>query len=404
MASRRSARRVLCVVFGASMAASVFVTSAPARAGDCDNQLLSTCIDSDTLWPHAGPQRFVAVGGTETVPRANVSFGLVASYQSRPIVIHLPSPGPAGSDRTVIDNQLSSTFLFGYGVTDRLELDLALPITLLQDGSGTTPITGGTNTISATSTRDLRFGATFAIVPRVRRAYWAPRVGPREGNTWSLAARFQMTAPTGDREQFAGDRSAVYFPSLSADVRVGRFFGAAEAGVRFRATSEFAGARIGTQGFFTLGGGIDILPRDLLSVTGELRAMPIFVEQASVVRDQGLLTSTPNGKFITPAEWSLGVRTAPLAGGDFSILASGGGWLPFSADAPITVPRFRFTLALSFAPRGYDSDGDGIVDAVDKCPGVAGPRTSEAGPGCPEPPKAPDLVDVTAGPPPPSAK
>ena len=116
-----------------------------ARAGDCDSRLLSTCIDSDTLWPHAGPQRFVAVGGTETVPRSNVSFGLVASYQSRPIVVHLPSPGPAGSDRTVIDNQLSSTFLFGYGVTDRLELDLALPITLLQDGSGASLITGGAN-------------------------------------------------------------------------------------------------------------------------------------------------------------------------------------------------------------------------------------------------------------------
>lgn len=392
MAYGRSVRRASsAVVLGVALLSSASV----ARAGDCDSRLLSTCIDSDTLWPHAGPQRFVAVGGTETVPRSNVSFGLVASYQSRPIVVHLPSPGPAGSDRTVIDNQLSSTFLFGYGVTDRLELDLALPITLLQDGSGASLITGGANDVSATAMRDLRFGATFAIVPRVRRAAWAPRVGPREGNYWSLAGRFQMSAPTGDKQQFAGDVGAVFVPSLSADMRIGRFYGAAEAGLRIRPSTEFAGARIGTQALFAVGGGFDILPKNLLSVTAEVRIMPILIEQATVVRDQGQLTSTPNGKFIAPAEWTIGVRTAPLAGGDFSILASGGGWLPMGPDAPVTVPRFRFTLGLSFAPRGYDSDGDGILDAVDKCPGEAGPKTSEAGPGCPEAAKPPEIIDVT---------
>jgi hypothetical protein len=400
MAPRRSVRRASRTLLGAAIVAAVCVGPATARAADCDSRLLNTCVDADTFWARPGPQRFAAVGGTETVPRGNVAFGLVASYQSRPIIIRLPSPGPDGSDRTVIDNQLNATFLFGYGVTDRLELDLALPMTLLQDGSGVTPITGGTNTVSATSMRDLRFGATFAIVPRVRRAVWAPRVGPRQGNVWSLAARFVMSAPTGDHEQFGGDRGVVYAPSLSADVRVGRFFGAAEAGLRIRPTTEFAGARIGTQGYFALGGGVDLLPKDLLAVTAELRAMPIFVEQASFVRDQGQLTSTPNGSFITPAEWSLGVRTAPLAGGDFAIHATGGGWLPFASEAPITVPRFRFTLGFTFTPRGYDSDSDGVPDAIDKCPGQPGPRSSEAGAGCPEPPKAPDLIDVTAAPPP----
>ena len=396
MALGRARRRASILPLLVSLA-SLTVLAIPglAQADDCGGTLLSTCVDSDTLWPHAGPQRFLAVGSTETTPAGNVAFGLVTSYQSRPIVIHLPSPGPAGSDRTVIDNQLSTTFLFAYGVTNRLELDAALPITLLQDGSGASPITGSSQSVSATATRDLRFGLTYAFVPRVRRSPWAPRKGPRQGNVWSLAGRFEMTAPTGDATQFAGDRAAVFAPSLSADLRVGRLFAGAELGLRIRPVTEFAGARIGTQLLFSLGVGVDVVKNDLLAVTGEVRALPNFVEQASFARDQGQLTSVPNGKFIAPAEWSLGVRTAPLAGGDFSIHATGGGWLPLGVDAPITAPRFRFALGFAFTPRAYDSDGDGIIDAQDKCPSVPGEKTSSAGAGCPEPPKAPEVIDVT---------
>ena len=137
----------------------------------------------------------------------------------------------------------------------------------------------------------------------------------------------------------------------------------------------------------------------------EARALPVLVEQATVSRDGGQLTSIPNGTLIAPAEWALGVRTAPLAAGDFAIQATGGGWLPLSGEAPVTTPRFRFSLSLVFAPRGYDSDGDGVLDAQDQCPGQPGPKSSEAGAGCPEAPKAPEILDITnAAPPPESPK
>ena len=390
-------------VITTAILAFAMASSGRASAGDCDSRILSTCINADSFWPHAGPSRFAAVGGTETTPSGRASFGLVTSYLSRPIVVHLPSPGPSGSDRDVVDNQVNGTFLFAYGVTNRLELDLALPVTFAQNGSGASAITGGAD-LSTTATRDLRFGATFAIVPRTRRAVWAPRVGPREGNDWSLAARFEISGPTGDRQQFASDRGTVFLPSLAADVRAGRFFGGAEAGLRIRPVTEFAGARMGSQASFALGAGIDVVGPDLLSITAEVRALPVLVEQATVSRDGGQLTSIPNGKLIAPAEWALGVRTAPLAAGDFAIQATGGGWLPLSSEAPVTTPRFRFSLSLVFAPRGYDSDGDGIFDAQDQCPAQAGPKVSEGGVGCPERPLVPEILDITrdASPPPPS--
>jgi len=83
-------------------------------------------------------------------------------------------------------------------------------------------------------------------------------------------------------------------------------------------------------------------------------------------------------------------RTAPLEGGDLSIQLGVGGGIPTSVDpsgkvyAPITTPAFRVALGITFAPRGRDTDEDGVPDAIDRCPLEPGPAKSERGAGCPE--------------------
>jgi hypothetical protein len=366
-------RALLCAL-------ALLTMSARARAGNCDAPETSGCVDSDTLWPHAGPRRFVAVGGTETVAPGDVTFGLMLGWQSRPVVLKLASPGGAGSEQAAIDNQLTSTFLFGYGVTSRLELDAAIPVTLLQNGVGLQPITGG-QALRDTVARDLRFGATYAIVPRARVTQtWAdPSRAMGAGRLFSLAARFEVSAPTGEKgQQMATDRGAVFIPSLSTDFRYKRFFGGLEFGARLRETGALLGARIGSQLVLSLGAGVDILPRELLSFGIEARALPGFDQQLKL--DQGVYV--PSGKSFVPAEWMASVRTAPLAGGDLAIQLGGGGALPLG-DVPVTVPRFRFVLSVVFAPLGHDSDGDGIEDREDQCPGKPGPASSGLGRGCP---------------------
>ncbi|WP_394827480.1 hypothetical protein [Pendulispora albinea] len=349
---RRSRPFVLPFVLG-SFAAAFAPSAAHAR---CDNPLTNTCIDSDTLWPHAGPSRFVGVGGTETVAPGHIGFGLVTSYLSRPIVLHLPTPGPTGTDVNAVDNQVNATFLFAYGLTKRLELDAAMPLTLVQSGSGVSGITAG-EPLRDTARRDLRFGLTYAIVPREspapsRDSGTSRDKGgdAREVRPWSLAGRFVVSAPTGDTGQFAGDKGAVFVPSLAADLRLGRFFGGVELGARLRQTSEFVGARIGTQGYAALGAGFDILPRELLSVSGEGRVLPIFTEQHGLVQRGAFLGSEPNGKHIVPAEWTAALRSAPFAQADVAFQIGGGGAIPFGDDA-VTTPRFRFTLGIVYAPR-----------------------------------------------------
>jgi hypothetical protein len=405
----RTSRRVAVALSISSLL--IFGRERLARAGTCDRPVVSACINSDTLWPHFGPSRFIGVGGAETLAPGKMGFGLLTSYQSRPIVLHIPSPGPAGSNQNAVNDQVTSTFVFGYGVTKQLELGVAMPLTLGQGGSGVSAITAGQD-LRDTAVRDLRFGAAYAILPRDRVEPSFQRPDAPRPSAFGLAVRFEMSAPTGDRGQFAGERSAVFIPTVAADYRRGRWFAGLELGARIRKTSEFVGARVGTQASVGLGVGFDIFSRERLSVMLEARALPTFSEQHDA---SSTTTSSPNGRHITPAEWTLGARSAPFAGSDLALMIGGGTAIPFGGEAAITAPRYRFVLGIAYAPRGFDSDGDGVLDADDKCPSVPGSKDAPDR-GCvmpPPPPPAPIETDFTtpaapapappATPPPPAA-
>jgi len=371
---------------------------APSEArARCDDPLVNTCINGDTLWPYAGHSRFVGVGGTETLAPSRVGFGLLVTYLSRPIRLHVPSPAPLGTDLNAVNDQVNANFLFAYGLTNKLELDLIMPLTLGQGGSGSSGLTAG-NDLRDTALRDLRFGFAYALVqrprvdPALRAASEAGKNAPKL-RPWALTGRFMVSAPTGDETEFASDRGGVFAPAITADYRRDRWFAGAEIGFRLRPTAEFAGSRVGSQGYAALGIGFDILARDRLSISGEGRMLPGFAEQHTATQTGGVPSSSPNGRYITPAEWTAALRTVPFAHSDVAFQLGGGGPIPFSGAAPITAPRFRFTLGVVFSPRELDSDSDGIPDRVDACPTIAGERSSPR-PGCPPPPPAP-IVDMS---------
>jgi hypothetical protein len=314
--------------------------AAVARASgtaECATRV-SPCINDDVLWPHAGPAHFVAVGSTETVAPGQLGFGLVTDYLSRPIILGLPPPG-SGSSYPVINDQVNGTFTGGDGLHDTAE-------------------------------RDLRFGFAYALVPH-------PRVDPNlpgalllaKSVSWGLAARFEMSAPTGDHDEFAGERSGVYVPSLAGDLRTGCWRFGIEVGSRLRPITELLGARVGTQIVTMAGAAFDILPRELFTASVEAWALPTLVSQGSAA-----------GSPLVPAEWQLAARTAPLRGGDLEIQLGGGGAIPFGSQDEITRPRFRFTLGIRWEPLARDTDRDGVPDASDKCPTVPARGTPD---GCP---------------------
>lgn len=385
---RAPMRSRISVALGVTALISTTFSSADASARECTNPLVNTCIDSETYWPNPGPMRFATVAGTETMAKGQIGFGLVGSYISRPINVNVASPGPGGTSLAAVDNQINANFLFAYGVTPRLQLDFAMPVTFWENGAGTGSITGGKD-LADTANRDLRFGLTFAIVPRVRMDAWQAANEGGPGKSWSLTARTTVVAPTGDQSEFAGERAAVFVPDLAFDYRINRFYFGAELGMRIRPVAEFAGARVGTQIVTALGAGVDILPRDRLSFQLEARAYPNFVDQHQTTQSAFGIESREKDtdKIITPAEWMATVRSAPLLGGDLSFFGGGGGPIPTGPDA-ITVPRWRFLLGVVYAPTERDSDNDGTPDRLDQCPDQAGKRSSSK-PGCPEEIKAP---------------
>ena len=246
-----------------------------------------------------------------------------------------------GSDQYAVDQQANATFLWSYGVTDRLELDVALPITLAESGAALSPITGGA-TLKDTAVRDMRFGFAYELVPHVANKSAAP-LEPHAADPaieatrqWGLATRFEVSAPTGDHDQFAGESTAVFIPSVAADYRhPGGLIAGLELGARLRPTTDLLTARVGPQ--LVLGGGVgyEILPRQLLTAAFEAWALPILVTQG-------------DGSHIVPAEWQVSARTAALAHGDVTLELSGGG--PFQVPEPITTPQFRFTLGVRWSP------------------------------------------------------
>lgn len=362
----------------------------PARATDCGSPTVSTCIDDDPLWPHAGASHFFSIGTTDTVEAGTVGFGISTSYLSRPITLQVATPGPGGTLYDVIDNQMNGSFLWSYGMTDRLEIDLVLPVTFVQTGVGTHPITGGPlqNALTGTATRDLRFGVAYGLVKRAPVDPYAPsEAGRPSGDGFGVALRFDMSAPTGDKGEFASNGTGVWLPGVSADYRYGRFFAGAEVGARLRPTQDFDGARIGNQAYVALGAAWDVLPRELFTVGAEAFALPTFDGQGPTE------TSAVGGGTIVPAEWMLSARTSPMLGGDLQIQLGGGGSLPLTGD-PVTSPRFRFGLSIRYARQGRDTDGDGVKDEEDKCPLVRGIQGNPAGNGCP-PSASTERVDLS---------
>lgn len=386
-ARRPTASRTARAVFGGAATMALLSLSPDARADRCANPLVGACINSDTLWPNAGPSRFVGVSGGETVGDGQIGFGLLASWSSRPVLLRIASPGPTGTEQKAVDDQVTANFLFAYGVTDRLQLDLGAPVTLAQDGSGTSALTGGA-ALRSTAMRDLRFGLAYAIVPRLRIDPEKALQESGAGRTYSVVARFATSAPIGDADAFAGERSAVFVPSVAGDIRFGKAFFGLDVGARFRPIGEFAGARIGTQVTTAAGAGYDVLARERLSAFVEGRAFWTFAEQFDTQQSAYGVLRRGNGTHITPAEWTLGVRSAPFAGGDVAFLAGGGGPIPGFGDA-MTTPRFRFVLGVTYAPTMRDTDGDGVPDRVDTCPTEKGPRGGER-PGCPRPEPSPE--------------
>jgi len=337
----------------------VLVTTSPAGAVECETNA-STCFDSDALWFWPGATTFFSLASPTTITPRRFAFGMGTSIQDKPIVLRKSASGPAGAvDEPAIGLQLNTSLLFSYGVTDRLQVDLIAPVTFYQDGSGVSTKDGQSTRVPANGVRDLRIGAAYSFLP-------LPRKGEVRGV--GIAARFDLSIPSGEKDSFGGDRGMVALPTIAIEDRIGPLVFGANFGARFRKTTTFLDKKVGSQAYIGIGVAGLLDKRETLALTGEVFALPTLVDGGN-----------------SPVQWLGGVRWAALLGGDLVVHAGGGGGFRSGASAQLLEPAWRAVLDLRYTPLSLDRDGDGIPDRDDKCVDVPEDRDGfEDDDGCPD--------------------
>ncbi len=277
----------------------------------------------------------------------DVTVGITTSWVHRPIGFRVPSPDPAGTTVYAVANRFGATFLTGIGVGERLQVNLAAPFAMFQEGASTSDLIGAEATLPRSAAGDLRFG--IAWQPLVRPEL-DPSYPPTSRDGAALALRFDMVAPTGSKDSFATYSTATFAPGASFEYRVGRVTLGADVGARIRRYRQLATAVIGSQLSTSLAGGVDILADGWLSAQLEAFALFTFHQQFEQVTEPGAFDAeqVPSGRPHIPAEWLLSVQTAGLIDGRLRATLGAGSAIPTGSESAVTAPAFRGVASIRY--------------------------------------------------------
>lgn len=228
---------------------------------------------------------------------------------------------------------------------------------------------------------DENLAGQFLPAPRspvlgdVRLAFDLRLLGPPRSDVDGLtvAGGVAVYLPSGSRDDYTSDGYTRVGIRTSAALRQGPILAAARVGLEYRRDlDDFGGVRMGPEANGAVGVGLRLVG-DRLVVGPEIAG-------STILRNQ------PFGHRTTPAEALLGAH------GTFGDLRAGLG-IGTAIERGLGAPRVRVLAAIEWSPTAgpSDRDRDGVPDADDACPDVAG---SASGPpearGCPEPPRDAD--------------
>ncbi len=344
--------------------------------------------DARVFRPAVGPHNIFMLEGADSLEHLQVTGGLLVDYASQPLVLKF-----GDTSKAIVDQQLAAHVLVGFGLFDRLQLDLALPIYLVNDGR----FEG--EDIRGATVGDLNFRAKYGFLSSM--------TGPV-----GLGLGVEVGVPTGDSKAFVGAGSVTVTPRLLVDTRFSTPIGTtklmANVGARWLDDRRVHDADLGAQLVYGAGAEVEVV-ENVLSLGAEVfggSQFDAFFENAAA----------------SPLELMMGAKISTADG--FTITAGAGGGL----IGGYGTPDFRAIVGLMYTlpmdepveeveplcpdvpadfegvldedgcpveeeiveeepgcevPEGYeglvdeegcpllDSDGDGISDVDDKCPNEA---------------------------------
>src|SRR5450432_191029 len=320
----------------------------------------------DRLDPAPAGDRMFGVPSPFVAGKFTPHVMLLGDYAHNPLVLR-SDPGDKDLG-AVVQNQLFLNLDVGLSLWNRLNLDIDLPIALVQNGAS--PNAGAQTFTSPRSAQfgDLRFGLRL----RLAGEYHDP---------FQIAVGGYLWAPTGASDSFVSSGQVRGLPQLILGGRVAeRLVWSAAAGPEFQRSTTFANVDQGSM--FKWGAGLGVL---LL----ENRHLQIGPEVFGSATLRDVQKRTTNAELLFDVRYRI-VDDVEIAVGAGPGLTTG-----------IGTPDFRGVLSLAYTPEQKpvrepvatpepapaapsDRDGDGILDADDACPddrGVADPDPKKNG--CP---------------------
>jgi outer membrane protein OmpA-like peptidoglycan-associated protein len=330
-------------------------------------------MDLQLYWPSPGPGNYFTVRGTPLLPNMNMGVNLLFHYQRNPFFVELIEKEANITRKRVfkpIKYQVGMEILWALGILNRAQLGIAFPAVIDQEGDNMQGyIPGEFEKVKAHLMRDIRFDLKGRILgPDPLDPFW-------EG--LGLGIAFEFSIPTGDRENFAGNKGLVFSPALIADYTHSRFSLALNLGARIREKSqtdffkekdklegdkiEF---KIGNQFTYGLGAQVYFMDKRL----------------SALIDFTGLYGREDKEN---PIEIRGGIRGIPDKHRDLTITVGAGAGIITEGYGS---PEVRVIGELIYAPLNYDRDHDGIFDRQDRC--LSEPEDKdefEDEDGCPDP-------------------
>jgi outer membrane protein OmpA-like peptidoglycan-associated protein len=345
--------RARCASGAFALAASLFGASAFAQG-----------LPLDKFDPAPAGDRFFGVPSPFVAGHLTPHAGVLLDYAHNPLVIRSLSDNKnVGS---VVSSQLFLHVNAAFALWDRLQINLDLPIALLQRGDS--PTAGGAAFPSPDKAQlgDLRAGLRVRIFGDYHDAF-------------QLGVGGYVYIPTGAKDAFVGTgkvrgQAHLLLGGRAAD----RVVWSLAAGPQISGTQSFAGVTQGTA--INVGAGVGVL----LGESRHLQIGPEAYASFTVAKDDK--SAQDALKRATNLEVLLDARYRVIDDLEISLGAGPG------LTAGLGTPDFRGVFMIAYTPEQKklvppsDRDGDGITDDVDACPDVKGvPSEDPKKHGCPPP-------------------
>ncbi len=326
--------------------------AAPGLAQDASDDIQDHTVDVELFRPHPDAYGYLHTQSAATLGHLQINGGFWVNYSNDPLVlmyggerispVNVTPDGDKGD--AVIDGRIMGDVQVGIGLSRFFSLTVDVPLILKQTGYTLDTIDNpalSAETLISAGVSDLR------AMPKVVFA-------DRDYLPVGIALAIPVSFPTGNGGSFLGEENFTVQPTFimelsdgSIHTRAYKVRGAVNLGYKARKTARLRDVALAHE--FAYGLGFGVHPVEPLELTLDFH---------------GAVAGSRTAQ--QPAELLGGLKF--LVGRYMSFNIGGGAGLIGGVGAPDYRLLGGFALAPSFDPNARDSDKDGIVDGMDRCP------------------------------------